>query len=104
MESIEEIVAWIQAFPLTSVPGLFWTIFTLTLIVMAVGWRSQSGRVSRGQVGLSGLAFVVMIGTEKWLQSAGAWAPVVTFLFYVASIAALVIGLFTAIGALGKGR
>jgi hypothetical protein len=104
MESIEAIVAWIQAFPLTSVPGLYWFIFVLTLIVMCVVLKGDPGRVSRGKAGLVGLAFVVMVGTEKWLQSAGSWEPLATTLFYVASVVALAVGLITAIGALGKGR
>ena len=104
MESIEAIIAWIQEFPLTSVPGLFWVIFILTFMVMLVAWRGDAGRMSRSQAGLVGLAFVVMIGTEKWLQSAGTWSPLATGIFYVASVVALIVGLFAVIGALSKGR
>lgn len=104
MESLQAIIAWFQAFPLTSVPGLFWFIFTLTLIIMLVAWRSESGRVPRNRVGLVGVAFVVVIGTERWLQSAGSWEWLATGLFYVASLVALFVGSFAAIGAIGKGR
>jgi hypothetical protein len=104
MEAVEAIVAWVQAFPLTSVPGLYWVIFGLTLIVMCVVLKGDPGRVSRGKAGLVGVAFVVMVGTEKWLQVAGSWSPVATALFYVSSVIALAVGLVTAIGALGKGR
>ena len=104
MEGVQAIVAWIQQFPIASVPTLFWVIFWLTLIVMLMAWRREAAKISRSQVAALGFAFVLMIGTDQWRQTAGYWEPLVTIVFYVASIAALVVGVASLIGVILKTR
>ena len=85
---MDAIIKWIQSFPLGQVPTMFWTLFWFTLAILAV---AVVRKVVAPSILMLALAFVLVVGTEHWRQTAGPWDVLATTLFYIASIAVILL-------------
>lgn len=85
---MDAIIKWIQSFPLGQVPAMFWTLFWVTLLILVI---AVVRKVATPSVLMLALAFVLVVGTEHWRQTAGVWDVFATTLFYIASIAVIIL-------------
>lgn len=103
-DGLQPLIDWLGAFPLTSVGGMFWGIFTLTLIAMILLVARDGHGVSRKYTAVLALMFLLIVGTDNWREAAGMWTQPVTLLFYVVSFVTLFMSVAAIIMAVFKTR